>query len=85
MVQQGEAVVPALELFRVQDVPIVRVDMWSHKLNAWVFLVQQKTGQNPPGTYEVTGAEIERMQQLIGQGFDADMAIYRTMGVKAVA
>ncbi len=74
-----------LDLFHIEDMPNVRIDMWSHKLNAWVFLVPDKTGQNPPGTYEITPADVHRMKQLIIEGVDTDMAIYQAMGVRPVA
>lgn len=59
--------------------------MWSHKLGCWVYLVSQKTGQNPPGTIEVTPADIERMDVLIHDGWETDTAIERTLGVRPVA
>ena len=77
-----ESVVPALALFEVDRVPIVRIDMWSTKLNTWVYLVPEKTGQNPQGTFEVTPAEVKRMVELINDGWDEATAIYRTMGVR---
>lgn len=79
------AVGPAITLFGVEDIPNVVVEMWSHKLRAWVYLVPRRTGKHRPGTYEITAVEVARMQQLINDGWDADTAIFRTMGVRPVA
>lgn len=70
-------------MFEIQGTPIIRVDIWSHRLGAWVFLVSQKTGQNPPGTYEITPAEVHRMQELVDDGWPIEQAIYRTLGVRS--
>ncbi len=80
----GAAYEPARHLFVAAGEPVVRVDMWSQRLQAWVFLVQTKTLQNPPGTHEVTPADIERIQSLIDDGWDEPTAIYRTLGVRPV-
>lgn len=72
-------------LFEVQDIPVLRVDLWSHKLRTWVYIVPKKTGQNPQGTFEITLEDIARMEELIADGWDTDTAIYRTLGVRPTA
>ena len=59
--------------------------MWSTILQAWIYIVGQRTGMNPPGTYEITPADIGRMQMFIDDGWPRSQAIYRVMGAKTVA
>lgn len=72
----------AAALFEIKGQPIASITMWSHVLNAWVFLVPQKSGQVPPGVYEITPADVARMQEMVDDGWDRPTAIYRVMGVR---
>lgn len=75
------AMQPASVLFEVQGTPVVRVDMWSHRLNMWVYLVPQRTGQNPAGTLEVTPEDIETLRQWLEAGWELGAAIQQILGV----
>ena len=68
-------------LFEVLGTPVVRIDLWSHKLNMWVYLVPRRTGQNPPGTLELMLEEVSTLQQWIAVGWPLDQAIQQLFGI----
>jgi len=72
----------SFSLFEVQGVPIVRVDMWSHKLQMWVYLVPQKTGNNPFGTLEVTPLEIDAIKKWLEAGYSEAEAFRNVLSIE---
>ncbi len=75
----------AAAIFEIGGEPFVQVTFWSAILQAWVYIVGTKSGNNLPGTWEITPLEIARMQMLVDEGWPRATAIYRVMGVRVVA